>query len=83
MMYRRRNGALRHKEYVHREMNGLRCVKETMKALIGEDIVNHDSSNDDILSLCNKLLQAITVIYRDSYHTEHQEVSFLTVLIRT
>ena len=58
-------------------MDGLRRIKETMKEVMRGVIHHHGSFNADVLSLCNELRQAITVLYGDNYQTEEQEASIL------
>ena len=76
-MFRRRSGALRNREYRRRATDGLRRIEETMKELMMGQIHHHGSFNSDVLSLCNELRQAITVLYDDDYQTEEQEASIL------
>ena len=47
------------------------------------DMIYHGSFNADILSLCNELRQAITVIYVNNYQTERQEASILDIIDST
>ena len=42
-----------------------------------EQIHHHGFFNSDVLSLCNELRQAITVLYDDDYQTEEQAASIL------
>ena len=66
-MLRKINEALRHSEYTHRAMHGHRCIEETIQEVIKGSTIRNGTFNLDVLSLCNELLEDITISYGDNF----------------
>ena len=82
-MFRRRNDTLRDREHVQRIMYSLRCIVETMQEVIKESDIRNGSFNANILILCNKLRQAVTILYGNNFQTKHQKASILDSIFLT